>query len=169
MDNGKARNKVNTMFNMSSLSDVIFLLLIFFMLTSQLVTPNAIKLLPPKADGSNLPASPGLFWKHRSPDLLHRKPERIEQRIGNQHMIQHESVSRASLDFGRREGKGNAADEPLPFRDRPMGSGMGDEACNVRGNRLFRCSDREENSQFVGRSEERRVGKECRSRWSPYH
>ena len=23
--------------------------------------------------------------------------------------------------------------------------------------------------QFLGRSEERRVGKECRSRWSPYH
>src|SRR2546430_14336270 len=23
--------------------------------------------------------------------------------------------------------------------------------------------------QFVARSEERRVGKECRSRWSPYH
>ena len=23
--------------------------------------------------------------------------------------------------------------------------------------------------QFFGRSEERRVGKECRSRWSPYH
>ena len=22
---------------------------------------------------------------------------------------------------------------------------------------------------FTGRSEERRVGKECRSRWSPYH
>ena len=22
---------------------------------------------------------------------------------------------------------------------------------------------------YVGRSEERRVGKECRSRWSPYH
>ena len=22
---------------------------------------------------------------------------------------------------------------------------------------------------FLGRSEERRVGKECRSRWSPYH
>jgi len=25
------------------------------------------------------------------------------------------------------------------------------------------------NTLFVGRSEERRVGKECRSRWSPYH
>ena len=23
--------------------------------------------------------------------------------------------------------------------------------------------------RFIGRSEERRVGKECRSRWSPYH
>ena len=26
-----------------------------------------------------------------------------------------------------------------------------------------------ENFQTVARSEERRVGKECRSRWSPYH
>ena len=25
------------------------------------------------------------------------------------------------------------------------------------------------NREFVDRSEERRVGKECRSRWSPYH
>ena len=27
----------------------------------------------------------------------------------------------------------------------------------------------EESLQQAGRSEERRVGKECRSRWSPYH
>ena len=27
----------------------------------------------------------------------------------------------------------------------------------------------EENGELVLRSEERRVGKECRSRWSPYH
>jgi len=27
----------------------------------------------------------------------------------------------------------------------------------------------EHEAQKVGRSEERRVGKECRSRWSPYH
>ena len=26
-----------------------------------------------------------------------------------------------------------------------------------------------ENGRIVARSEERRVGKECRSRWSPYH
>ena len=24
-------------------------------------------------------------------------------------------------------------------------------------------------AEIIGRSEERRVGKECRSRWSPYH
>ena len=27
----------------------------------------------------------------------------------------------------------------------------------------------EENDETIKRSEERRVGKECRSRWSPYH
>ena len=28
---------------------------------------------------------------------------------------------------------------------------------------------RKKNGRYVSRSEERRVGKECRSRWSPYH
>jgi biopolymer transport protein ExbD len=43
----KKRAKVNAEFNMSSLTDIIFLLLIFFMLTSSLVTPNAINLAIP--------------------------------------------------------------------------------------------------------------------------
>ena len=30
-------------------------------------------------------------------------------------------------------------------------------------------SDEDETIRRIGRSEERRVGKECRSRWSPYH
>src|SRR5256885_3894912 len=34
-------------------------------------------------------------------------------------------------------------------------------------NRNFRCLFEE--SRALSRSEERRVGKECRSRWSPYH
>jgi len=42
------RSKVKAEFNMSSLTDIIFLLLIFFMLTSTLVNPNALKLLLPK-------------------------------------------------------------------------------------------------------------------------
>ena len=38
----KKRSKVSAQFNMSSLTDIIFLLRIFFMLTSTLVAPNAI-------------------------------------------------------------------------------------------------------------------------------
>jgi biopolymer transport protein ExbD len=47
----KKRNKVTAEFNMSSMTDIIFLLLIFFMLTSNLVSPNALNLkLPGKGN-----------------------------------------------------------------------------------------------------------------------
>jgi len=45
------RNKVNPNFNMSSMTDIVFLLLIFFMLTSTLVTVNALDIILPKAQG----------------------------------------------------------------------------------------------------------------------
>ena len=45
----KKRNKVNAEFSMSSLTDIIFLLLIFFMLTSSLVSPTAINLKLPSS------------------------------------------------------------------------------------------------------------------------
>ena len=51
----KKRTKVSAEFNMSSLTDIIFLLLIFFMLTSTLVAPNAINLKLPSS--SNTPSS----------------------------------------------------------------------------------------------------------------
>ena len=43
----KTRNKVSPNFNMSSMTDIVFLLLIFFMLTSTLVTTNALDLVLP--------------------------------------------------------------------------------------------------------------------------
>ena len=49
--NLRGRNKVNPNFNMSSMTAIVFLLLIFFMLTSTLVTVNAIDVLLPKASG----------------------------------------------------------------------------------------------------------------------
>ena len=49
--NLRARNKVDPSFNMSSMTDIVFLLLIFFMLTSTLVTVSAIDVLLPKAGG----------------------------------------------------------------------------------------------------------------------
>jgi len=39
---------------MASMSDLVFLLLIFFMLTSTLVAPNAIKLLLPSSDNRTM-------------------------------------------------------------------------------------------------------------------
>lgn len=44
----KRKTKVIDVFSMSSMTDIIFLLLIFFMLTSTIVTPNALKVLLPE-------------------------------------------------------------------------------------------------------------------------
>lgn len=48
------RNKRDTNFSMASMSDMVFLLLIFFMLTSTLVAPNAIKLLLPSSQSKTM-------------------------------------------------------------------------------------------------------------------
>jgi biopolymer transport protein ExbD len=43
------RNKVSVQFSMSGMTDIVFLLLIFFMITSTLIAPNALKLLLPQS------------------------------------------------------------------------------------------------------------------------
>lgn len=45
----KRRTKAEPSFSMSSMTDIVFLLLIFFLVTSTLVNPNALKLLLPKS------------------------------------------------------------------------------------------------------------------------
>jgi biopolymer transport protein ExbD len=45
----KRRTKINESFSMASMTDIIFLLLIFFMITSTVVVPNAIKVNLPQA------------------------------------------------------------------------------------------------------------------------
>lgn len=50
----KRRNQRRVEFNSSSMSDLVFLLLIFFMLTSTLVAPNAIKLLLPQSSSRTM-------------------------------------------------------------------------------------------------------------------
>ena len=47
----KGRNKVSPEFSMSSMTDIVFLLLIFFMLTSN--APNALDMILPKAKGKS--------------------------------------------------------------------------------------------------------------------
>ncbi|MFP4064447.1 MAG: ExbD/TolR family protein [Bacteroidales bacterium] len=50
----KARNTRNLQWSMASMSDLVFLLLIFFMLTSTLVAPSAIQLLLPSSDSNQV-------------------------------------------------------------------------------------------------------------------
>ena len=45
----KQRFQIETNFSMASMTDVIFLLLIFFMITSTIVVPNAIQVLLPRS------------------------------------------------------------------------------------------------------------------------
>ncbi len=45
----KRKTKAEPNFSMSSMTDIVFLLLIFFLITSTLVNPNALKLLLPKS------------------------------------------------------------------------------------------------------------------------
>ena len=47
----KRNTKVDAQFSVSSMTDIVFLLLIFFLVTSTLINPNALKLLLPKSTG----------------------------------------------------------------------------------------------------------------------
>ena len=49
--NLRGRNKVSPEFSMSSMTDIVFLLLVFFMLTSN--APNALDMILPKAKGKS--------------------------------------------------------------------------------------------------------------------
>jgi biopolymer transport protein ExbD len=46
----KTRNKVSINFSMAGMSDIVFLLLIFFMITSTLIHPTALKLMLPRGN-----------------------------------------------------------------------------------------------------------------------
>lgn len=54
----KRQTKVNASFSMSSMTDIVFLLLIFFMVTSTLIAPNALKLLLPKSSNQTMATKP---------------------------------------------------------------------------------------------------------------
>ena len=46
---------------------------------------------------------------------------------------------------------------------------MNEKQHNIRGRCMDNSNDERQEALIRLRSEERRVGKECRSRWSPYH
>ena len=50
----RSSNKIKIETNSSSMSDLVFLLLIFFMITSTLISPNAVKLLLPESNSKTM-------------------------------------------------------------------------------------------------------------------
>ncbi|MGA0110308.1 MAG: ExbD/TolR family protein [Schleiferiaceae bacterium] len=52
--NLRSRSKVSAEFSMSSMTDLVFLLLIFFMLTSTLVTSSALDVILPKSKAQSV-------------------------------------------------------------------------------------------------------------------
>lgn len=52
--NFRSKNKINPEFSMSSMTDIIFLLLIFFMLTSNFVTPSGLPVSLPSSRSSTI-------------------------------------------------------------------------------------------------------------------
>ena len=50
----QSQNKVRISVNSSSMSDLVFLLLIFFMITSTMISPNAVKLLLPESNSKTM-------------------------------------------------------------------------------------------------------------------
>ena len=66
----KRKLKVSEAFSMASMTDIIFLLLIFFMVVSTLVVPNAIKVNLPFSVYSSERYAYGESYDYRRRDLL---------------------------------------------------------------------------------------------------
>lgn len=50
----ETRNRISIENNNSTMSDLVFLLLVFFMMTSTLISPNAVKLLLPESGSKTM-------------------------------------------------------------------------------------------------------------------
>ena len=91
----QSQNKINPNFSMSSMTDIVFLLLIFFMLTSTLVTTNALDIV--------LPSSSAQPLKQQTLSISITEDLR--------YFINNEAVERAFLESKMQE-EFNAVDEP---------------------------------------------------------
>jgi len=87
----RSRNKVEVGYSVAGMTDIIFLLLLFFMLTSTLVAPNAIRLLLPQSNSqtSNRPITTVsitkdiAYYLEKVPVDIARLESVLQQKIGN--------------------------------------------------------------------------------------
>jgi len=78
----RSKNKVNTNFNMSSMTDIVFLLLVFFIIASTLISPSGIDVALPYAN-ANAEPRPGTVNVGITKDLKYyvNKTEVVEHDI----------------------------------------------------------------------------------------
>jgi biopolymer transport protein ExbD len=87
----RSRNKVEVSYSVAGMTDIIFLLLLFFMLTSTLISPNAVKLLLPQSNSqtSNRPITTIsitrdlVFYIEKNRIELSELELMLRQKIGN--------------------------------------------------------------------------------------
>jgi len=87
----KSRNKIEVGYSVAGMTDIIFLLLLFFMLTSTMVAPNAIKLLLPQSNSqtTNRPITTVsisrdiTYYLEKVPVTLTQLEPRLQQKIGS--------------------------------------------------------------------------------------
>src|SRR5215213_4229535 len=94
--NLRSKSKISTEFSLASMSDMIFLLLIFFLITSTLVSPSGVKVVLPKGDERkpltesvtvSVTATKELFFndgkKGSQPTSIERLPSQLQTALSN--------------------------------------------------------------------------------------
>lgn len=114
--NIKRNTKVDSSFSMSSMTDIVFLLLIFFLITSTLVNPNALKLMLPKSTGQvAAKATASVSIKH------YPEQGRVSYHInGNQAPVSFDEIEPALNDLLKDEDDPTFsiyADETVPVKE----------------------------------------------------
>lgn len=102
------RNKVEVSFSMSSMTDIVFLLLVFFIIASTLITPNALNIVLPQS---------------KDPDRIKKPSATIEVTKDGLYALDGENVNIGNLEnsvkalLSDREEKGIIlkADKDVPF------------------------------------------------------
>ncbi len=88
----RSRSKITTSFSMFGMTDIVFLLLIFFMITSTLIAPNALRLLLPQSHHQTMASpittvsiTPDLqFYVERTPVELSNLERVLRERLAGE-------------------------------------------------------------------------------------
>ena len=156
----RRKSGVESKISTSSMPDIIFMLLIFFMVTTVLREFSGLPVSLPKAERIEK-----LESKRHTSDIWVSKDGliSIEDKLYNNQDVRHVMYEKrasdpqltVSLKADQAKYSGRVLKKGVEYSPPPAASDPHDfdEAA----------------LQEIFRSEERRVGKECRSRWSPYH